>query len=206
MAFSNDIDYPSGFVENGIEWSPKYTDVEVSLANSTQYDYSQLDLLIKPQEPVLAASLLATSLTASISRQEDPLYSMHLQLYRRSTKQRFDIPTVFWASTAGFRLRVDTFPANSHINVVLAIADIDETKTQNSDYYPGPWTIGKDKFWFRWENHPITDDLFKARPEPQSVTISGSYVAFYRRKHVGENLTVEKPWANVIKNLPLQKH
>jgi hypothetical protein len=52
-AYSSDVDYPPGEVENGIQWSPKFTDLQISISNTTGYDYSQLDLLIKPKEPVI---------------------------------------------------------------------------------------------------------------------------------------------------------
>jgi hypothetical protein len=205
LAYSSDVDYPPGTIENGIQWSPKYTDLQVIVSNSTQYDYSQVDLLIRPMEPVIAGSVTTSSPAASLNRQMS-ITSFDLQLYRPSTKQRFEVPSICWASTGGFRLHVDSLPADTHISVVLALANIDESKTNNSDYYPGPWKVGENKFFFSWQSHPLSDDLFKARPEPQPADISGSYVAFYRREHLSETMPVGNPWANVIKNLPAPKH
>jgi hypothetical protein len=197
VAYSSDVDYPPGEVENGIQWSPKFTDLQVSISNVTGYDYSQMDLLIRPKEPVIAMALLPESVPASIIRQTS-VTNFDLQLYRPSTNQRFAIPSMCWASTGGFRLHVDSLPSQTHITVVLALANIDESKTGNSDYYMGPWKAGEDKFWYRWENHPITDDLFRSRPEPKVVSITGSYVAFYRRKRVNETLSVMSPMNNVV--------
>jgi hypothetical protein len=196
-AYSGDVDYVAGEVENGIQWSPKYTDLKLSISNTTAYDYSQLDLLIKPKDPVVAVALLPDSRPASIVRQT-PITNFDLQLYRPSANRRFAIPTTCWASTGGFRLHADLLPSDSHITVVLAIADIDNGKTENSDYYMGPWKVGQDKFWYRWENHPVTDDLFWPRPTPKAVSITGSYVAFYRRKHVNETIGVLRPMNNAV--------
>jgi hypothetical protein len=199
-AYSSDVDCASGEVENGIAWSPKFTDLQLSISNTTGYDYSQLDLLIKPKETIVTAALLPESVPASIVRQTS-ITNFDLQLYRPSAKRRFAIPTTCWASTGGFRLHADLLPSNTHITIVLALANIDERKTNNSDYYIGPWKSGTDKFWYRWENHPITDDLFMSRPTPESLSITGTYVAFYRRKHVKETVTVMSPMSNVINQI-----
>lgn len=140
--------YQSGTIVNGIQWSSKFTDIHITLSNDSDYDYTQVSLLVRPKNPVITAALITTLPNVSVSR-ENPMKSFDLQLWHQQTGVHTDIPVDWFASTGGFRIRADMLPAQSHIEILLAVAGINQKKI-NGDYVAGPWGFGRNgQFWFR---------------------------------------------------------
>lgn len=185
--------YQPGSIVNGIPWSSKFRDIHVTIANDSEYDYTQLTFLLRPKHSVIAASLVTTLAKVSVSR-ENPMTSFDLQLWHRQTGVRTDIPVDWVASTGGFRIRADVLPSHSHIEVLLAVADINQKKVKTAgDYLSGPWGFGRNgQFWFRWQGFTLTDDFFLHSPS-DVVKIKGTYTAFYRHKRVFDKLPVPEP-------------
>lgn len=46
--------HQAGTSLGGISWSPKYSDLRIVLDNPTDYDFSDVDLILKPDGPVVA--------------------------------------------------------------------------------------------------------------------------------------------------------
>jgi hypothetical protein len=53
-ALSNDAEYPPGTKIAGIEWRQKFSELRITIANLTNYDYQDIDLVMRPDEPVVA--------------------------------------------------------------------------------------------------------------------------------------------------------
>jgi hypothetical protein len=200
--WSTGASYEPGSVVSGIPWSSQFTDIHVDVSNLTDYDYSQLDLLIKPKEPVVAFATIAPSPNASLTREMNPLVSSDFQLLNPKTGSRIDLPVEWFASTGGVRLRCDSLPAQSVVRVLLAVANIDQkTVDKNGDYVFGPFAWEKQQFWAKFTTFPLKDDLFSSKPTPTTLTITGQYVAFFRRKHVNQTVSVSDRLADTILQL-----
>lgn len=207
-AWSTGGAYQPGETVGGIQWSTKFNDIHVTIGNTSDYDYNQVDLLIKPPEPVLAATIVTPSSNASISRELFPMAFFDLELWHHKTGVRTDITIEWFASTGGFRLRCDSLPRQSNIEVLMAIATPNQktiTAKANTDYVSGPWGVGKSKFWLKWQNFPLNDNFFDPRPDPKTVEITGQYTAFYRHKHMKESLSVSQPITNAVIQKALHK-
>src|SRR5205823_1319749 len=53
-----DADYPRGTKIANIEWRPEFTELEVWVTNSSDKNYDDLSLLIRPTFPIVAISQL----------------------------------------------------------------------------------------------------------------------------------------------------
>ncbi len=198
-AWSTDGVYRVGAVVNGIRWSSKFNDIHLTLINSSDYDYTDLDLLVTPAQPVVAGVMVTSEPTCSIVRELFPVTSFTLQLWRQQTQTREDIPIDWFLSTGGFRVRCPFLPAHSSIEMLLALANANQ---QTLNAYPnqlaGPWGVGKANYWYRWQTFPMTDNLFDARPTVSTVTMVGKYIGFFRRKTIDMTIPVATPMASAL--------
>jgi hypothetical protein len=199
--------YQPGSVVNGIQWSAKFNDIHVVLSNDSNRDYTQLDALIRPTEPVVAATAVTTFPTVSLSR-EYPMNSFDLQMFHQATGTRTDISIKWFASTTGFRLHCDLLPSHSRIEVLMAVATINQKAVDaEGTHISGPWGFGdKGQLWWRWQTFPLTEDFFGPQPSLNTVKITGHYVAFYRHKNLAESVSVSEGVANAIAELGKRKH
>jgi hypothetical protein len=190
-AWSTDGAYRVGTVVNGIPWSSKFNDIHLTLPNPSDYDYTDLDLIVTPAQPVVAAPMVMNEPVCSVTREMFPVTSFNLQLWHHETGTREDIPIDWFLSTGGHRVRCALLPAHSNIEVLLVLANINQqTLNANPNYLAGPWGVGKAQYWFRWQTFPMSDNLFDQRPGVSTVTIMGKYIAFFRRKTVDNSISV----------------
>ncbi len=186
--------YQAGSVVNGIQWNAKFNDIHVVLSNDSDHDYAQVDLLVRPRQPVVAAALVTAFPVASISRVL-PMTSFDLQLFHQATGTRTDIPFEWFASTTGYRLHCDYLPQHSRIELLMALARINQKVVDlDAVHIAGPWGFGRNgQLWWRWQNFALYDDVFSSRPSDLRVKIKGQYVAFYRRNHLKETVSASAP-------------
>jgi hypothetical protein len=198
-----DADYPADTVIAGIKWSQKFADLRVTISNDSEYDYMDLNLVLKPKEPVLEAAQVSAVPDVSITR-ENPVQSFEVQELDNAARKRWELPAVWFASTGGFRIRCAKLPAHSNIEIVMALVDFNEARMKqagDANYVAGPWKIGDDRYWWRLKDFIPTEDFFNARPLPDSVRAIGQFVAFHRRKHTTQTISVSRPFPEVIKHL-----
>jgi hypothetical protein len=131
---------------------------------------------------------------ASISRVL-PMTSFDLQLFHQATGTRTDIPFEWFASTTGYRLHCDYLPQHSRIELLMALARINQKVVDlDAVHIAGPWGFGRNgQLWWRWQNFALYDDVFSSRPSDLRVKIKGQYVAFYRRNHLKETVSASAP-------------
>ena len=191
----------------GIVWSPKFSDFRVLLSNDTDDDFSELDLVVKPNEPVVAVGInheLADATLATVSFSAVTTIS-YLEMARISAGSSFDVPLVLLATDSGYRVRCADFPRQSSIEIVMAIATINMNKGKSTDALPSVETSGPILWkgyvmqthmsdgtnrWFRQQNDPITDDFWGIPPKPTIVNVDGSYIAAHRRIRVSDQRAV----------------
>jgi hypothetical protein len=192
-----DADYPDNTAIAGINWNRKFADLRVTISNDTEYDYTNLNLLLKPKEPVVYVAQVTTLPGVSILRESD-VKSTDLFLVNPSTQERQRIPNEWFASTGGFRVECDRLPPHEHIEIVLATVTINQSRVdKDPGYVGGPFTFtpkGHPEdavgFWYRWTDRPLPDDIFGDKPKPESIKIAGQYTAFHRRSYVSEDSRV----------------
>ena len=200
--------YQPGSVVNDIQWNMKFNDIHVVLSNDSDHDYTQFDALIRPSEPVVAATVVTIFPAASLAR-EYPMNSFDLQMFHQATGTRTEIPIDWFASTTGFRLHCNSFPNHSRIEVLMAVAIINQKAVDaESTHISGPWTFGdKGQLWWRWQTFPLTDNFFGPQPtDLGKVKITGHYVTFYRRKNLADLTSVSEGVLNAVTQLRKDKH
>jgi hypothetical protein len=196
-----DADYDPGTVIGGINWDSRFGQVRVTIPNGSDRDYTDLDLLIKPKEPVFEAGPMKQYPNLSIVR-VFPNLTFDLQLFHAKTHARTELPIIWFISTGGFRVRADRLYAHSQIEVVLAVVTVNnEALKRNPDQLAGPWGFGGDQYWFRWQSFPVPDDMFGKRPIPTLVTIKGHYTSFYRRIYVAKTQVPFNPDLEAMRRL-----
>jgi hypothetical protein len=130
---STNADYENAttFGANGLVWSPKYAAIHMNINNETDYDYTDVELLIKPDIPIRSVVSLRAFPVVSLVR-ELPLSS---EMFLRSSASNSDanIPTEWFLSTAGYHIRTDLLPAHSQVELLLALASINESMVDASN-------------------------------------------------------------------------
>jgi len=181
--------YPAGAKVAGIKWSSKYTELRVAIANPSNRDYENLDLVLRPDQPVVEISQLDDSQKVSFEEVQ------HASVHYITNNEQSLAPRVVIASTDGYRVRCDRLRAHSRVNIVMAVASIAADSggafDNNGDVRPDA-TLEMSfedggKIWF---NDAINDKYFEKRPTVNTLGVNGQYQANMRSRTISRNVPV----------------
>lgn len=186
-------EYPEGTVLAGINWNPKFTELNIDLHNTTKYVYEDLNILIKPNYPV--AAIAQASTWSGVSFEDRLGASMHLieiQGARRTAH-----PLVLVATNAGYIVRCEKLPGTATLKIVMAIVEIKDDHHPHPPLQPGESMVRKEDllrtnysdgstYWYGQKDM----DHYTQRVSPNTVEVSGEYVAAQRRRKISLDLKV----------------
>jgi hypothetical protein len=197
---------PIGAVIAGIDWRPSYREVRLSIANVSDATFQNIDLVVRPDQPVAAAGQATDVPGVSIGWHEMPTFSP--EAINTNTNERIAIPMVPLASRRGFRVHCNSLPAKSRLEIVFAAVALSKPEEFNKDADVLAGVLSADYWaclshddgfnvWFGKENH--TDAVFSDPPEVTSVAVAGEYSVAERIVPVSATLPAFDPVEDALK-------
>jgi hypothetical protein len=198
FAIVTDAEYESGTIISGITWRSEFTEVNLRLANPTDRDYDELNVLARPTDPV-AAIKEVTDLHARFIDNKD--FTNHL-FEVDPTGSAKELGFVLLATDAGYRIRCPKIPRHDTLQVVMALADIkwNPQKTppnmnavdraRNDPEYVLKYKF--DDFSSYWFGHKEgAAYAMRLRPSPNSwIKVDGQYTASYRIRKISRKVEI----------------
>jgi hypothetical protein len=189
-----DGEYPMGTAISGIQWRKEFTELNIEMVNPTDRVYEDLNLVIRPTEPVVAVEQISRFPGISFEDKND-LTTHLLDIPRQGDSKA--IPLDLLATDAGYRMRCPRLPAHSTIKIEMALANIiwnparpgnapPEESVRELDYV---LQIKGDDFSTYWMGHKEAD-VYTPRPSIQWFKIEGDYVVLLRKRKVSKKVNV----------------
>lgn len=183
-------DYPSGTVIAGIPWNSHFTDLRVWVTNPTENDYDEVYLSVQPDRWNYKAAIVTENTGCQLNSLGGVSVLQASNIIGGATKvtghREGDVfeaednsGDVFehLITRGGYRLFCPKFPAHYAVQIVFALAAIDQKLESTispagriANPKPGDWGISVA------ELKPIDKfDVLAARPSPSAVAITGRY-------------------------------
>lgn len=179
---------------SGMDWSGKFTDLEVALNNSGKEDFRDFKAVIVPDGWIRTASIEEGPHSCEFKREpggdgDSILYAVA----QKSGRETVTVVNVFgderphdslgssWeteASKAGYRLRCDEFPSNEKILMRFVMVSIDKDVAKT--IFAGGPTPGRWMGLAEYAGHEPTA-TFGPRPFPSFVELNGTYKTWSNR-------------------------
>jgi hypothetical protein len=210
---TTDIDYstPGVTAPAGIAWRPFFSELDLSITNPNGDNYSDVDVLVRPDLPIAAIAQLSD--LPNVSFENAYGLNARVTLEEKQTNKLM-MSMDLLATDAGYKIHCGVIPPNSSLTLVMAIVDVDRTEArtvQPGDTFatlpPGvsfpqaapkhlsaEATISdKDGVFHYWYGSKENDTLFLSnpKPKPKQITVVGAYTANYRRRNVNEVVPIQ---------------
>jgi hypothetical protein len=186
--------FPDNTVADGITWKPQFTELIIVLTNPTDRVYRDIDLVIRPTEPVAAIAQISQLSDVSL---EDKYGSIAHVYDLDPTGVAKIIPLSVLATDAGYRVRCGRLPEHANLRLALALVDLkwdphpkisDPVEAaRRSDYV---LRIKKEDFSTYWLGHPDGDVYVKDPSIPVWFKMEGQYFAAFRTRIVSQRVNI----------------
>jgi hypothetical protein len=114
-------EYPADHKIGDIAWRKEFTELDIGIENPTSRAYEDVNLVIRPDNPVAAVTQIGKTCDASIEDADGVMVREGLKPAVGDSRMN---PLVLVATDAGYRIRCAHLPANSILKIVMAISDI----------------------------------------------------------------------------------
>jgi hypothetical protein len=186
-----------GTVMAGIHWSTRFAELQISALNPTTNDYSDLDFVILPDEPIAEIGQITALPDVTFTLAADMTMRQEL---RTPAGVGTVNPLVLIGTTAGYRVRCKTLPAKSRLGILLAVATVIDTPKGPVVPRPDGGIFRRDYvlrvkmsdgtiFWYghgQDANGRIEDVYAHAPRPPKKVKVDGKYVASEQTVKISE--------------------
>ena len=194
---ATDIKYGEHEAPGGIEWIPAFSELDLFIANNTDNDYENINLLVRPDVPIAKI--------AQISSLPDVTFADRQGLIARATIEEVNkqapIHLEFIATDVGYKIHCGKLPEHFSLNIIMALAAPQKTvpPQQGFNVPPGAslanFTVvtlvknddGEFKYWYGSPQNLI---IYGPPPKCTSISIRGSYIAKYHTKTVDQVIRV----------------
>jgi len=179
MAFTGTGTYKKGTIVAGISWIDSFSEMRVSIGNTSSSDCQDVDILLRPDEPVAgigqATNIPNVSFVINSSITVPPPQLVTLPSGETKSVQVFSL-----AFNRGYRVRCDKLPKRSHLDVVMAIAKPTGNKGFAFNFKDGA------TYWARADIDEVKtlDEYFAERRLAKKITIQGDYTIGQLAKHI----------------------
>jgi len=120
IATAGSAQYPAGTKIAGILWSLRFVDLRVTILNPSTSDYADVDLTLRPDEPV--AEIAQVTNVPDVSFLAGTDLTMRQEFQEGATGKRIVNPLTLILSSGGYRLRCKSLPRKGRLEILLAIA------------------------------------------------------------------------------------
>jgi hypothetical protein len=181
-------EYSTGTKIGDIPWRPMYTELDVVVNNPTESDYTNVNIVVRPDYPVAAISQLSNLGGVSFEDRWGSTFRGTIQ----DLSQQFAMPVTLLATDAGYRIHADHIPPNSSLRIVMAMVAMKKSKAKDKaaiapmllNMEPCDFSIEQSlqdkatgdvsKYWYGCLERTA---LYDEGPTPRHMHISGSYTA-----------------------------
>ena len=174
----NVFPYRPGETIAGIKWSEKFNELRITLHNPTSYDYQDLDIVIKVDQPVV--DIAQVSKLPGVTFLDPNVKVIMVEVKKKAA----NISLVPVAAISGQRVRAEKLPRKSALEIVMANAnvngsfpDIVDVKMSNGDRY---WYVNKEILGMKG----IDEVYLFNKPRVQVVKVDGEYTVLQRKKNI----------------------
>lgn len=196
-AMMTDAEYPAGTVIAGIAWKPQFTEVQIWINNSSDRNYDDLDLVVRPSSAVAAIAQLTN--LPGVSFEDKNGLGVRLMDINPTKSTSNVVPLILLATDAGYRIRCPHFPAKTMLKIVIALADIKWNPPANQSQIPIEQRVRDrdyilrlkfDDFSTYWQGHQ-NGDVYAPRPTSgEWMKVEGSYTVAERRRDISQRIAV----------------
>jgi hypothetical protein len=188
----------------GISWKPFYTELDVIIANQTDMNYQNLNVLVRPDSPV--ADIGQDGNIGSVSFKDR--YGVISQATIANPETGEVIREPLMATDAGYTVYCPELPPHISLQIVLAISGIVPSSPPNSTILQGgriPGSPLKESIHFTvtipdtkegnfhyWYGNKDNAALWIANTEAKKVTVRGSYIVGHRSIDINKDVVVKK--------------
>jgi len=184
-------EYPPNAQIAGIEWNPKFADVRVALNDPISDDYSNVNLVVRPNSWVYKAAIVDQGTGCSLL--EEPGQKIFAATAIKSSEKdaitadntfgklsvRDSDANVFnaLASDSGYRLTCSFFPSHSSIEIVFAAVATNNDLLKSMPppkLKRGEWGFSVGEFKPENKNDTVLD-FWGPKPQPSAVRLAGTY-------------------------------
>lgn len=198
-AMATPATYTPGTVIADIRWRPEFEEVNVILENGTDYNYDDLNLLLRADLPIAKIGQASTILDVSF---EDEHKLLTRPMFREGAMGNTSVlPLSLLATDAGYRVHCGHLAAHQRLRIVLAVADIKwDLAPPKSPPASDFGAHGKDyvvkfrffedfsTYWYGYSD----GDRYTIRPTAQFVRVTGTYKAAHRTRTLTERLNLNQ--------------
>lgn len=201
MATGSSMNYPpdAAMMADIHPWLEKYYPVRVLIKNASSHDYMDLNFVLKPDKPI--AKISQISGFCKLYFEDAVPVSSDIGVQKPPDTEIQGLSTVLIATDGGYRVRCEKLPANSTIEILAALVNIDEKKLPAptlwiEDVLRQP-VVNKNSgtvinHWFTDSRNPhlASGEVFLSRPIPTFVWMYGTYKCLGRDRGSTEKLPV----------------
>ncbi len=198
------FEIPSGTNISGITWLPMYSELDVIINNPSDGDYTDLNVIVKPDYPV--AQIAQMGNLGGVSFEDTNGTTFRGTIENLQTTLAISITLI--ATDAGYRIHCDRIPPQASLRLVMALVDIRQgSNPRNSAERQRMSQIlneaeAKDLFLQQtlqqkdgseshyWYGSVESRSQFDPRPRPKKLHVFGSYIAKNRPLHVDEHVDI----------------
>jgi hypothetical protein len=178
-AIVTDAEYATGTDRYGVKWRKEFTELQVIIANPSDRNYDDLNLLIRPTEAVTVIKQISSVPNVSFVVKNN--VSTWVANYNLKTGKATGIPAVLVATDAGYTMQCPRLPARSEIKILFVLANIKNPAEL--------FTIRFEDFSTYWVGNP-DGDVYAPRPMPRFVIVEGEYNAALRTRGISKKVDV----------------
>jgi hypothetical protein len=91
----------------------KYVELQIFIDNPTRFEYEELNLLVRPDKPVIAVAQMSEYPKTIFQDAKDN--RIHLEDIALATGEGKAVPLILIATDSGYRVRCERLPAHSNI-------------------------------------------------------------------------------------------
>jgi len=192
----NNGTYPDNTNADGITWKQEFTELTVILTNPTNRAYRDIDVVIRPTEPV--AAIAQISKLSDVSLEDKNGFISHVYDVDPTGVAKIVQLSVL-ATDAGYRVRCGNLPEHADLRLTMALVDLKwnpplyplttdpVAAARRSDYV---LRIKYDDFSTYWLGHPDGEVYVKDPSVPTWFKMEGRYFAGFRTRMVSERVNI----------------
>jgi hypothetical protein len=181
---------PAGSEMFGITWRPEFASVMLRIANPTDNDYDNLNVVILPSDPI--AHITQISAIPNCFFQDKNSYNITMTVTSPTDNYTRRLPAILLATDSGYRLVCQKLAAHSTIEISIALANIkteaiERSETQ-SDFVLDSKLVGDNTthYWVGLRE----GDVYARKPQPSMVALRGTYRSSLREWKINENIKI----------------
>jgi hypothetical protein len=193
-ALVTNAEYPPGTTINGVPWKKEFTELEMRIINSTDHNYDDISLLIRPTEPITSIQQVVTNVPGVYFTDKNNFSVKVADV--KPFGRALAIPLVLLATDTGYVMHCPRLPARTSIQVLIALADIKwspppappdrpiQDQVNDKDYV---LRIKMDDFSTYWLGH-ADGNVYVGHPNPQWVKVDGEYTGGFRTRAISKKI------------------